>query len=419
MSSAIVTSSISSAAAPSTAIIASADVRTRTRIAATLRSGRWKITEVSGGAEAITVLGTQPADALIVDHWLPDLEVREFAELVQTMFPEIELIRMAGTEPTCSGRSSRHSELQLAVQSACGALESRPTDRTTAGPGADSIRRAPPAEATPESRPEVASSRRPDMAFGTDADVAPLPDMVGVSRAMRQVARLIRLVAPRSTTVLIEGATGTGKELVAAAVHRLSRRAGKPFVTLNCAAIPESLLEAELFGHTRGAFTGAVQSRVGRVEAANGGTLFLDEIGEMPLALQAKMLRFLESGEIQRIGGNETVRVDVRIVAATHQPLKQRAGENAFRLDLYHRLAVFPVRVPPLCDRMEDVPALAQFFLAEFGKEAPVKCLSALAEQRLMDYSWPGNVRELAHVLERASILAEDRPEIAADEIWF
>ena len=170
-------------------------------------------------------------------------------------------------------------------------------------------------------------------------------------------------------SVLIEGETGTGKELVAKAIHRLSERANKPFAVLNCAAIPEHLLEAELFGHTRGAFTGAVTSRVGRIEAANGGTLFLDEIGEMPIALQAKMLRFLECGELQKIGDNETSRVDVRIVAATHQPLEQRSEEGLFRLDLYHRLAVFPVHLQPLRERMEDLPMLVEHLLRKLGKE--------------------------------------------------
>jgi transcriptional regulator with GAF, ATPase, and Fis domain len=202
-------------------------------------------------------------------------------------------------------------------------------------------------------------------------------------------------------------------------VHQLSARASKPFVVLNCAAIPEALLEAELFGHTRGAFTGAVQSRTGRIEAAHGGTLFLDEIGEMPLALQAKMLRFLESGELQRVGDNESIRVDVRVVAATHQPLKQRAAERAFRLDLYHRLAVFPVSVPALRDRMEDVMPLAAYLLDKMGEEMPVKRLSAGAAARLMEHDWPGNVRELAHVLERGAILAEDRRVIAKEEIRF
>ena len=247
----------------------------------------------------------------------------------------------------------------------------------------------------------------------------PLPDMVGESKPMMELARLIRLVAPRLTTVLIEGETGTGKELVAHAVHQLSPRAGKPFVVLNCAAIPESLLEAELFGHTRGAFTGAVQSRTGRIETAHGGTLFLDEIGEMPLALQAKMLRFLESGELQRVGNNETVQVEVRVIAATHEPLQQRADEHAFRLDLYHRLAVFPVSVPALRERMEDVLPLAAYLLGKLGEEMPVKRLSAGAAARLMEHHWPGNVRELGHVLERATILAEDRREIARDEIRF
>jgi transcriptional regulator with GAF, ATPase, and Fis domain len=246
-----------------------------------------------------------------------------------------------------------------------------------------------------------------------------LPEMVGESAGMVELAWMVRLVAPRSTAVLIEGDTGTGKELVAKAVHLLSKRASKPFVVLNCAAIPESLLEAELFGHTRGAFTGAVQSRMGRIEAANGGTLFLDEIGEMPLALQPKMLRFLESGELQRVGDNETMRVDVRVVAATHQHLRERAAERTFRLDLYHRLAVFPVFLPALKDRMEDVPLLAAYLLEKMGEEMPVKRLSVGAAARLMEYDWPGNVRELAHVLERGAIFAEDRREIGREEIRF
>ena len=252
-----------------------------------------------------------------------------------------------------------------------------------------------------------------------EAPVAVLPEMIGTSAPMRELARLIRLVAPRSTTVLIEGETGTGKEVVAKAVHRLSERAEKSFTVLNCAAIPEALLEAELFGHTRGAFTGAVQSRTGRIEAAHGGTLFLDEIGEMPMALQAKMLRFLECGELQRVGDNETVRVDVRVIAATHQPLEQRAQERTFRLDLFHRLAVFPVEVPALRERMEDLGMLADYFLEQMGMEMPRKRLSAEAAMKLQMHGWPGNVRELMHVLERGAILAGDRPEIGVEEIRF
>jgi transcriptional regulator with GAF, ATPase, and Fis domain len=242
-------------------------------------------------------------------------------------------------------------------------------------------------------------------------------EMVGKSEVMLELARMILLVAPRKSTVLIEGETGTGKEVVARAVHRLSPRSGKPLVILNCAAIPEALLEAELFGHTRGAFTGATQSRRGRIEVADGGTLFLDEIGEMPMILQAKILRFLESGELQRVGDNEITHVDVRVIAATHQHLEKRASEGTFRLDLYHRLAVFPVEVPPLRDRTEDIAALCEHFLDLLGKNAPRMQIAANALEKLLIYDWPGNVRELAHVLERAYILAGDSTDIQSEHI--
>jgi len=233
------------------------------------------------------------------------------------------------------------------------------------------------------------------------------------------VSRRIRLVAARMTPVLIEGPTGSGKELVAEALHRLSPRSRKPFVAINCAAIPEALLEAELFGHTRGAFTGAVHSRVGRIESADGGTLFLDEIGEMPLALQSKLLRFVECGELQRVGENDTVKVDVRIVAATHQALAEQTQSGAFRSDLYYRLAVFLIRTPSLVEHAEDVPVLVAHFMEKMGRQAPVKQIDAGALAKLAAHSWPGNVRELEHVLERASILAGDEAVLTAQNIDF
>jgi DNA-binding NtrC family response regulator len=246
-----------------------------------------------------------------------------------------------------------------------------------------------------------------------------LPELIGNAPCMLEVSRRVRLVAPRLTPVLIEGPTGSGKEIVAEALHRLSPRSRKPFVAINCAAIPEALLEAELFGHTRGAFTGAVQGRTGRIEAADGGTLFLDEIGEMPLALQSKLLRFVECGELQRVGDNETVKVDVRILAATHQPLAHHAQNGTFRSDLYYRLAVFLIRTPSLAEHCQDLPPLIDHFMQRLGRETPMKRVDDGALAKLASHDWPGNVRELEHVLERAVILAGEEPVLTTREIDF
>lgn len=414
-----------------TVVLASADAALRERLRASLVGLRWQVREAVGGAEAMAQLEDSRSEALLVDSWLPDLEVGEFATVIRMMYPTMELLRVDGGADG-GARSPRRNELLHALREA----QEAPLNDTTAWAAAPvsvpvvdvgmrmPVRTSWETSATRfDSRHDVRHGGLQDVRQDIGRQVKPsvvmLPEMVGSSEPMLELARLIRLVAPRSTTVLIEGETGTGKEVVARAVHRLSGRSGKPFAVLNCAAIPEALLEAELFGHTRGAFTGAVQSRTGRIEAAHGGTLFLDEIGEMPMALQAKMLRFLESGELQRVGDNEMMRVDVRVIAATHQPLEQRAEEKTFRLDLYHRLAVFPVEVPPLRVRMEDLSLLAEHFLEQMGLEMPRKRLSAGAEAKLQEHSWPGNVRELMHVLERGAILAGDAMEIGAEEIRF
>jgi transcriptional regulator with GAF, ATPase, and Fis domain len=244
--------------------------------------------------------------------------------------------------------------------------------------------------------------------------IEPLPGMIGTSRKMQQLYRLARLVAPRDTAVLIVGGTGTGKELVARGIHEMSPRSRGPFVVVNCAAIPESLLEAELFGFTRGAFTGAFQSRLGRIHSAHGGTLLLDEVGELPLSMQAKILRFVQDGEVQRLGSADLFRVDTRIVAATNADLLQRVREKQFREDLYYRLAVFPLELPPLRNRPEDILPLAQHFLVELCRNAsvPPKSFSPESVARLREYSWPGNVRELQHGIERAFILAGSNRQI-------
>lgn len=379
-------------------VLASADAGLRERLKRSLAGLRWEVYEAAGGAEAVACMDDVQPEALLVDSWLPDLEVSEFAGQVRILYPGIDLMRMDGGAED-GARSPRRNELLHALREAQGSQ----VNDTAAWNAAPATLPSRPRESTGEQRRTAAL----------------LPEMIGESAAMQELAHLIRLVAPRATTVLIEGETGTGKEVVAKAIHRLSDRSGKPFTVLNCAAIPEALLEAELFGHTRGAFTGAVHSRTGRIEAAHGGTLFLDEIGEMPLALQAKMLRFLECGELQRVGDNEPTLVDVRVIAATHQPLERRADEGTFRLDLYHRLAVFPIEVPALRDRMEDVNLLAEHFLLQMGQRMPRKRLSKAAMDRLMEYSWPGNVRELMHVLERASILTGDFMEIGPNEVRY
>jgi DNA-binding NtrC family response regulator len=416
-------------------VLASADAALRQRLRESLIGLRWRVHEATGGAEALSLVEEQQAEALLMDDWLPDLEATEFAGQIAAMYPKLDVLRMEGG-PLTPMRSPRRNELLHALREAQGpprtdtaawlvAPVSVPVSRPVAwnelgvqeslaelvcgagglglgqglGKGLGQVAPVKPVSSVPR--------------------VAAIAGLVGESEPMLELGRLIRMVAPRHSTVLIEGETGTGKEVVAAALHRLSARSARPLTVLNCAAIPEALLESELFGHTRGAFTGAVQSRTGRIEAAHGGTLFLDEIGEMPLAVQAKMLRFLECGELQRVGDNDVVRVDVRVIAATHQDLEQRVVEGSFRLDLYHRLAVFPLEVPALRERTSDLPALAEHLLRRLGAEAPRKRLSMAALEMLRQHNWPGNVRELAHVLERAAILAGEAPEIEAEHIHY
>jgi DNA-binding NtrC family response regulator len=234
------------------------------------------------------------------------------------------------------------------------------------------------------------------------------PSIIGDSPALRQVMVAIERAAGTDTTVLLEGESGTGKELCARALHNASPRASGPFVAINCAAIPENLLEAELFGYERGAFTGAQQRKIGKFEMAQRGTIFLDEIGEMPLALQAKMLRVIETKRFERLGGNTSILVDVRIVAATNRMLRQAVASRQFREDLYFRLSVFPVTIPPLRERKEDIPMLAHHFVDRVARDVGKKVtLSPEALVMLVEHSWPGNVRELQNAIERAVILAD------------
>jgi transcriptional regulator with GAF, ATPase, and Fis domain len=233
-----------------------------------------------------------------------------------------------------------------------------------------------------------------------------IDEIVGESPELIRVLHQVDQVAPTDSSVLIEGETGTGKELVALAIHQRSRRSKRALIKVNCAALPAQIIESELFGHERGAFTGAIARKIGRFELADGATLFLDEIGELPLELQAKLLRVLQSGEFERVGSSKTLHADVRIIAATNRNLRQAVEEGRFRDDLYYRLGVFPIEVPPLRERKEDIPLLTVFFLdrlrGRLGKR--IDRIDAATFDRLSSYSWPGNIRELANVVERAMI---------------
>jgi formate hydrogenlyase transcriptional activator len=244
-------------------------------------------------------------------------------------------------------------------------------------------------------------------------------DIVGSSEALRRVLREIAKVAPSDSTVLILGETGTGKELLARAIHKRSKRADRAFIAVNCAAIPPSLIASELFGHEKGAFTGATQRRLGRFESANGGTIFLDEVGDLPPEAQVTLLRVLQEREIERVGGNNPIAVDVRVIAATHRDLNVLVAEGKFRKDLLYRLNVVPVEMPPLRERAADIPLLAEYFIDRFGKRAGKKfrTIGKKSLKVLQAYGWPGNVRELQNVIERAVILSDD-DNLAVDETW-
>ncbi len=232
-------------------------------------------------------------------------------------------------------------------------------------------------------------------------------EIIGDSPALNNVLDQALIVAPSEATVLVLGETGTGKELIARAIHRMSRRKNGSFIKVNCAAIPTGLLESELFGHEKGAFTGAVSQKVGRMELADGGTLFLDEVGEIPIELQPKLLRVLQDQEFERLGSNRTIKVNVRLVAATNRDLAKGMAENQFRSDLFYRLSVFPIRIPPLRERREDIPALVRYFVRKFAPrmDRHIESIPKATMKALTEWSWPGNVRELENLMERSVIL--------------
>src|SRR5258707_3485320 len=340
--------------------------------------------EVEGGAHALAKLSECECERVILDLRMLDLDAAEVAELIRRQYPGISV------EMVDSRASAAASQVAEGLDEPF--VEPKQT------------------QAEQQLQEKQVSSEEEEVC-------EPLPGMIGESRAMQKMYQLVRLVASRETAVLLMGETGTGKELVAHAIHQLSSRAKNAFVAVNCAAIPEALLEAELFGHVRGAFTGAVQSRLGRIHVAQGGTLFLDEVGELPLSMQAKLLRFLQNGEVQRLGSSDVYRVDVRVVCATNVGLLEQVQAKRFRQDLYYRLAIFPIAVPPLRERAEDINALSRHFLEKLSSEVniPEKHLSSRALGYLEKQGWPGNVRELQHAVERAFILSGNQGELSVE----
>ncbi|MGH9415469.1 MAG: sigma-54 dependent transcriptional regulator [Terriglobales bacterium] len=355
-----------------------------------LLDGHGSVIEAQGGADALEKLELTPCTGLVLDRQLPDLDPDELAGMVAAQYPELEVQMFDSAAAELPGGDGT-----LDFRAFAAALRQREDE--AAG---SSTRRAP----SHAERRAAALQPAQEAETGTGL----LPGIVGRSQHLADISQLVELVAPRKTTVLLLGETGTGKEMLAHGLHAISSRSGKPWVVVNCAAIPEALLESELFGYARGAFTGAVQSHGGRILAAHTGTLFLDEIGELPAALQAKLLRFLQAGELQRLGSVEPQRVDVRVIAATNVDLLQRVESGQFRRDLYYRLAVFPIELQPLRTRTADVAPLAAHFLSHLQSDtpAPRARLTQEALDLLERYPWPGNVRELQHSIERALILA-------------
>ncbi len=347
----------------------------------------FEIITADNGTKALELMKGADIDLVLTDMQMPDMDGFALLEAVKSSRPEMPVIMITA-----------YGEVEKAVR----AMRSGAFNYITKPFNNDellaSINKALEHSALAQENRRLQQEIRGRYSF---------EGIIGKNRAMRDIYELISRVAPTPSTVLVSGESGTGKELVARAMHYQGPRAGRPFLSLNCAALPESLLESELFGHERGAFTGAVAMRKGKFEAADTGTLFLDEIGEMPLALQAKFLRVLQEKSIERLGGNKTIKVDVRIVAATNKNLPDEVREKRFREDLFYRLNVVSIVIPPLRERSDDIPLLAKYFVEKYRKQAGRSELgiSQAALERLSRFLWPGNVRELENAIERAAIL--------------
>ncbi|HEU4364754.1 MAG TPA: sigma-54 dependent transcriptional regulator [Candidatus Krumholzibacteria bacterium] len=387
---------------PRTILIADDEQGVRSSLQRLLEFESYRVVTASDGPAALAAVRDRSIDLALLDIKMPGMDGLEVLAQLHTDQPQLPVVIISG-----------HGTIQTAVEATrLGAFDfvEKPID-------ADRLLLV--------IRNGLAQRRLLKENVTLKAAVRQRTQIVGQHPEIQRILETIRKVAPANARVLIMGENGTGKEMVARALHELSPRADEPFVEVNCAAIPEELIESELFGHERGAFTGAVGRRVGKFELADGGTLFLDEVGDMSLNAQAKVLRVLQESVFERVGGTETMRVDVRVIAATNKDLLRASREGTFREDLYYRLNVVPITVPPLRERSSDIPLLVEYFLQQTARElgqAPRKVARA-AMDRLRDYAWPGNVRELKNLVERMVILSagqvievSDLPDLAAAE---
>lgn len=387
---------------PLTVLIVDDDDAHRLMLRESLQDRGFTPVEAASGKEALTALETDVVDLVLLDIRMPGMGGVEVLENIKNFNPALPVIMMTA---------------YATVETAVAALKIGAVDYLIKPLDIDELEEALSAAVHPAA--EEPEHREPEL-----PGLAGL-DLVAESSVMRQVVANAAQFAPTDATVLLTGESGSGKEVIATAIHALSPRSGKPMVSVNCAAIPDTLMESELFGHLKGAFTGADRDKEGRFQAAEGSTLFLDEIGELPLPAQAKLLRALQDGKVTPVGGAREMGTDVRIVAATNRDLEEEVREGRFREDLFYRVSVIPVRIPPLRERKIDIPPLAQLFLGRFtrrhGKE--IKGFTPRALAGMLSHDWPGNVRELMNVIERAVILTrneyldvEDLPGIAGVE---
>jgi DNA-binding NtrC family response regulator len=371
------------------------DADVRRLLGAVLARSRCTVVEAGSGHEAMVVLGREEVDVVVVDIQLPDLSGLDVIRWARGAEIDTEFVVLTG-----------HADVETAVEAMrLGAYD------FVAKPWKNAELAEVVAKAAEKKALRRENSALKEMITRRDG----LPQIVGVSAEVRGVQSVISRVAASDSPVLIHGESGTGKELVARTIHLKSRRAAHPFVSVNCGALPDTLLETELFGHRRGAFSGAIASRVGLFEAANGGTLFLDEIGEMSPAMQVRLLRALDSGEVRRVGEERAFHVDVRILAATNKDLNREAAEGRFRWDLFYRVSTVVVPVPPLRQRRDDIPLLVEHFAAPLARTGKMLRFAPDAMERLLAYHWPGNIRQLRNLIERMQILHEGEEVRAGD----